>query len=148
MMCPMEEKMPEVAEAPGEQAARDQSAQEAERALIAERGGVSATSNESGVPVNPGTVVDTGDRNFVTGEPGTQPVLAAEPEGPPGTFAEQLNVPETPEAAEPEGEAEYEPPARSALKAEWVDHAVEQHGADRDEAEAMTKDELMDRYGE
>ena len=39
-----------------------------------------------------------------------------------------------------------ETPAQSALKSEWVDHAVAS-GADRDEAEAMTKQELIDTYG-
>jgi hypothetical protein len=144
---PMDEKMPDVAEAAGEQAARDQAAQEAERALIAERGGVSATSNESGVPVNPGTVVDSGDRNFVTGEPGTQPVLAAEPEGTPGAFAEVLNVPE---AAGPDGEVDAqgkpEPPAKSASKGDWVEYAVDM-GMSMDEAEAKTKDDLIEEFG-
>ena len=37
-------------------------------------------------------------------------------------------------------------PAKSDNKAAWVDHAVA-HGADRDEAEAMTKDELVEQYG-
>lgn len=36
--------------------------------------------------------------------------------------------------------------AKSAKKAEWVDYAVSQ-GADRAEAEAATKDELVDTYG-
>lgn len=38
-------------------------------------------------------------------------------------------------------------PPVSASKAVWVEHAVAS-GADRDEAEAMTKDELIDNYGE
>lgn len=38
------------------------------------------------------------------------------------------------------------PPAASASKAAWVDHAVAQ-GADRDEAEALTKDALVEAYG-
>lgn len=37
-------------------------------------------------------------------------------------------------------------PAASANKAEWVDHAVSQ-GADRSDAEAMTKAELLEQYG-
>lgn len=37
-------------------------------------------------------------------------------------------------------------PTTSDRKAVWVDHAVS-HGADRDDAEAMTKDELIDQYG-
>lgn len=37
-------------------------------------------------------------------------------------------------------------PAKSAPKAEWVEYAVAQ-GADRDEAEAATKADLVERYG-
>jgi hypothetical protein len=38
-----------------------------------------------------------------------------------------------------------EPPAKADAKAVWVDYAVTQ-GADRDEAEAATKADLVDRY--
>jgi len=38
-------------------------------------------------------------------------------------------------------------PAASASKADWVDFAVE-HGATRDEAEAQTRDQLAETYGE
>ncbi len=38
-------------------------------------------------------------------------------------------------------------PAQSDRKAAWVDHAVSQ-GADRQEAEAMTKDDLIAKYSE
>lgn len=48
---------------------------------------------------------------------------------------------ETPES--PAGTAR---PANRAAKTVWVDYAVE-HGADRDAAEAMTRDELIDAYG-
>ena len=37
-------------------------------------------------------------------------------------------------------------PSESDLKAVWVDHAVSQ-GADRDEAEAMTKAQLVEQFG-
>lgn len=37
-------------------------------------------------------------------------------------------------------------PSTSDRKAVWVDHAVAQ-GADRDVAEQMTKDDLIDQYG-
>ena len=37
-------------------------------------------------------------------------------------------------------------PAVSASKAEWVDYAVT-CGADRDEAAASTKDQLIEQYG-
>jgi len=36
-------------------------------------------------------------------------------------------------------------PARNASKVDWVDYAVVQ-GADRADAEALTRDELADRY--
>jgi hypothetical protein len=39
------------------------------------------------------------------------------------------------------------PPARNAPKAEWVDHAVSK-GADRAEAEAMNKEQLVDKFGD
>lgn len=40
-----------------------------------------------------------------------------------------------------------DPPAKSANKPDWVDYAVAQ-GADRDEAEKLTKDELIETYGQ
>lgn len=40
-----------------------------------------------------------------------------------------------------------EPPAHSAVKAEWVDFAVSQ-GADRDAAESETKAALIETYGQ
>lgn len=39
------------------------------------------------------------------------------------------------------------PPAKSAPKQEWVDHAVAK-GADPAEAEEATKDDLIDAYGD
>lgn len=48
-----------------------------------------------------------------------------------------------PEEAEPESDSK---PKHVAPKAEWVDYAVTQ-GADRDEAEDMTKAELIELYG-
>lgn len=38
-------------------------------------------------------------------------------------------------------------PAASASKAEWVGYAVRAHGLTPDDAEAMTKQDLVDRYG-
>jgi hypothetical protein len=38
------------------------------------------------------------------------------------------------------------PPAKAAPKADWVDYAVAQ-GADAEEAESLTKQELVDLYG-
>lgn len=40
-----------------------------------------------------------------------------------------------------------QPPAPSAVKAEWVGYAVRVHDADPDEAEAMTKPDLIEKYG-
>lgn len=45
-----------------------------------------------------------------------------------------------------DGDSGSEAPAQSDNKAAWVDYAVSQ-GADRDEAESMTKAELIDQYG-
>jgi hypothetical protein len=39
------------------------------------------------------------------------------------------------------------PPDKSALKADWVGYAVRVHGLTVDDAEALTKTDLMDRYG-
>lgn len=50
---------------------------------------------------------------------------------------------------EPDGVEDAEDdgsPKHSASKAMWVDHAVEM-GADRDEAEAMTRADLIEKYG-
>lgn len=44
------------------------------------------------------------------------------------------------------GEAEAEQPKKSASKADWVDFAVAQ-GLDREAAEAMTKDDLVEQFG-
>ncbi len=45
------------------------------------------------------------------------------------------------------GADDGQPPPRSANKPEWVDHAIKQ-GARRDDVESMTKDDLIDRYGD
>ncbi|MDV7194612.1 hypothetical protein [Mycolicibacterium fortuitum] len=51
-------------------------------------------------------------------------------------------------AEEPKGESDEASgqPLRAAPKADWVDFAVSK-GADRDEAEALNKQELIDLYG-
>lgn len=51
------------------------------------------------------------------------------------------------EVSPPDPDAPNEPPAVSALKAEWVGYATRVHGADPDEAEAMTKTDLIEKYG-
>lgn len=52
---------------------------------------------------------------------------------------------------EPADQAEQPPPperpAASAVKAEWVGYAVRAYGVSPDDAEAMTKQDLIDRYG-
>lgn len=45
------------------------------------------------------------------------------------------------------GESPSDVPAQSAPKGEWVDYAVAQ-GADRDEADDMTKADLVEQYGD
>lgn len=82
--------------------------------------------------------------------PDDRTVLYALPEDQPDSLSEghksnQADLDATP--AEKAAQANQQGgPAKSATKAEWVDHAVSQ-GADRDEAEAMTKDELQSKYG-
>ena len=39
------------------------------------------------------------------------------------------------------------PPSKTATKAAWVDYAVEAHGADRAEADGLTKADLVELYG-
>jgi hypothetical protein len=40
-----------------------------------------------------------------------------------------------------------DPPAQSAVKAEWVGYAVRAGGLTVDDAEALTKQDLIDRFG-
>lgn len=58
----------------------------------------------------------------------------------PAEFADSITNPDVWEDAD-------EVPARSDNKAAWVDYAVAK-GADREEAEASTKDDLVEQYGE
>ena len=51
------------------------------------------------------------------------------------------------EPVEQQPEETVEPPQSSALKAEWVEFAVEQ-GHSREEAEGLTKQELIDIFGD
>ncbi|WP_038843418.1 hypothetical protein [Salinispora arenicola] len=51
------------------------------------------------------------------------------------------------EVSPPEPDAPNEPPAPSAVKAEWVSYAVRVHDADPDAAEALTKTDLIETYG-
>ena len=89
--------------------------------------------------------------------PDDRTVLYALPEDQPDSLSEghtsnQADLDLTPaekaerENAENESEESDNGLAKSASKAAWVDHAVAQ-GADREEAESMTKDELQNTYG-
>lgn len=53
-------------------------------------------------------------------------------------------VPDGEEPAEPQLE---KPPAANAPKAEWIGYAHRVHKVPIDDAEAMTKTDLMERYG-
>lgn len=57
-------------------------------------------------------------------------------------FIEAIEIPETIEDFDLDGDAGDGPPAESALKPEWVEYAVRQ-GYDRDEAEKATKPDLI-----
>lgn len=50
-------------------------------------------------------------------------------------------------AKEGDSQKEDKAPAKSAAKGEWVDYA-EKKGANREEAEGMTKEELVEKYGD
>ena len=73
---------------------------------------------------------DTVNERLTTGGPG--------PEGQLDTVHEKLS------GTGPDRIAER--PADSANKAAWIDYAVEQ-GADREQAEGQTKQELIETYG-
>lgn len=73
------------------------------------------------------------------------------PNNPPAKAAQYINEDaydrsedSTSEAEEAEGDGV---PNKSASKGDWVDYAVSQ-GADEDEAEAATKDDLIATYGD
>lgn len=67
--------------------------------------------------------------------------------------AERLWQPEGAEISREQAEAvgyeaktESDPPSQADLKADWIDYAVEQ-GMDPDEAEDLTKAELIEQFG-
>jgi hypothetical protein len=75
------------------------------------------------------------------GSPWTEPVPESGPGQPPpqgGGGAAPAGGPMAPAVPRP---------ATSASKAEWVGYAVRAHGLKPDDAEAMTKQDLIDRYG-
>lgn len=83
-----------------------------------------------------GTIKDFGDPPIPVAGEGSEPAGQPTPE----------------EAAETNPDVESTddpgPPAKSALKAEWVDYVVANYEITREDAEAMTKDELVSTYGE
>lgn len=111
--------------------------------------GTSTTTNESGsgFPV-------TDEHRFVTGAAGV-PIPESAGIGPqvPGDFnPDPARAGDMPEVARPPQEqgtagSAAEPPAKSAPKAEWVDHAVSQ-GVPRETAESKTKDQLIADHGQ
>lgn len=56
-------------------------------------------------------------------------------------------APDSGETPPPPGPPAVARPPQSASKAEWVGYAVRAHGVLPDDAEAMTKQDLIDRYG-
>lgn len=52
--------------------------------------------------------------------------------------------PYEPDGVEPEAEL---PPAANASKAHWVGYVVRAHGLSPDDAEAMTRNDLIEKYG-
>ena len=87
--------------------------------------------------------------------PDDRTVLYALPEDQPDSLSEghtsnqadlDLTPAEKAEQADKGDDESDKAPAKSASKAEWVDRAVAQ-GADREEAESMSKDELQAAYG-
>lgn len=121
--------------------------------LAGQRLGTNTTHNESLVnPVQP----QPGPRgpNFVTGAMG-EPIPAGEGVVPerPSVGAEDFRTgqaqgehPDQPPQHPSEVSTEQEPPPVSALKGEWVEHAVAQ-GEDPETAESKTKAELIEEHG-
>jgi hypothetical protein len=115
--------------------------------------GTSTTTNESGAGFPAGE-----DHHFVTGAAGFPvPASQSEPQVP-GTYNPDMTQQDTsgagdvPVSAQEQAMADQEqeqsgPPPKSALKGEWVDHAVSQ-GVPREEAEAKTKEELIEEHGD
>lgn len=87
---------------------------------------------------DPGWQRVSDDRTVLYALPEDQPDSLSE-----GATSNQADL-DLPPADKPAGDGGA--PAKNATKDEWVDHAVAQ-GADRDEAESMTKAELVDTYG-
>jgi hypothetical protein len=80
----------------------------------------------------------------------TPPVVKAAPDhewySPPDAVADEEPDPESPAAVQDEVPAVAEPPKPADPKQAWIDYAVVQ-GLDADAASAMTKADLMSRFG-
>lgn len=90
-------------------------------------------------------VLETDDRTVLYALPEDQPDHLSE-----GKKSNQAALDKTPAekgAGDPSAPAAPSAPAKSAPKADWVDHAISR-GASRDEAEAMTKDDLQAKFGD
>jgi hypothetical protein len=85
--------------------------------------------------------VATENRTFVSADGSTAMVLTSAVE-----VTQKLADGWTEHQPPAEAAAERSLPAKGAVKAEWVEHAVAS-GVDRDEAEALTKDQLVERFG-
>lgn len=119
--------------------------------------GTSTTTNESGAGFPA-----SDEHRFVTGAAGVPiPASAGIDPQTPGDFNPPPNphpdAGDRPEVAAPPqevggtglepDEGNDGPPPKSALKQDWVDHAVAQ-GEDPEAAESMTKDELIEKHGQ
>jgi hypothetical protein len=82
--------------------------------------------------------------NFnLTPRPKLTPVL----DGKRVIFAREADLVDAPEGDEPEADSpDVDVPGPTDVKADWIDFAVSQ-GMDRAEAEAKTKQELVDEFG-
>lgn len=116
--------------------------------------GTSTTTNESGAGFPA-----TEEHRFVTGAAGFPIPESAgvapqrpgdfDPESGRGGVAEEVALPPQEVGGtglEPD-EGNDGPPPKSALKQDWVDHAVSR-GEDPEAAESMTKDELIEKHGQ
>jgi hypothetical protein len=108
------------------------------------------------VPAEPAAVMVSTPAQTAAGPvPAAEPEIVIAPPGPGPVPEPVADVPPVPEPVPepvvntppvPEPEPAPEPPAPSDPKPAWIDYAVSQ-GADRGIAAAMTKADLMSRYG-
>jgi hypothetical protein len=91
-----------------------------------------------------GTIKDFGQPPIPLAGEGSEPPGAEVPEENADAGAEPAT--DAPDA-EPAPDGDDTPPAKSAVKSEWVDYVVANYEITREEAEAMTKDQLVETYG-